>query len=179
MPEQFFGSPDEEYDAASWMTTLRVMQRVAERTPASNSHAISICHDLLKGPEVFYDHIVKISRRPFVERDPLTERGFVDILSAVERDGTIRKGLSDAAALLCADPVAEHVKQETPFARLLPLVKEMVVYCDGKYLASVPQKELGSKEYAERLHATQVEADFYIRQYDDEPETVPISPLYL
>jgi hypothetical protein len=177
MPERFFTTKDEEYDAASWLSTLKIMQQLGDRLAGQTHAAPRICRVVLNKPDEFLDefnrHASTISDTRTTEQDFLIEIG------AASRDGRIVRGLSDAALLLCEDPVSQEIREASSFARLVPLVDEMANYCDAKFLKDVPQSELVSASYPIRLRYARAEADFYIRHYDTEPETLAISPLYL
>jgi len=177
MPERFFTTKDEEYDAASWLSTLKMMQRLGDRLAGQTHAAPRICAVVLHKPDEFLD---EFSRHASTVSDTrTTEQDFLIEIGAASRNGHVVRGLSDAALLLCEDPVGQEIRETSSFARLVPLVDEMADYCDTKFLKDVPPSELVSASYPVRLRYARTEADFYIRQYDTEPETVAISPLYL
>ncbi len=165
MSEHFFNNPNEEYEAASWLTTLRIMQHIAERTERNYSVAVQLCHLTLQKPDEAYEAMRRAAVAP-TGIEPTAEKMFINELGAVSREGRIVQGLSDAAALLCDDLLAQHVKEQTPFERLIPLVDEMVDFCDDKYLQPVSHESLKQTSYGRRLHFSRIEADYYIREYD-------------
>lgn len=177
MPERFFTTANEEYGAAAWLSTLKIMQQLSERIEGQGCTATRVCSTVLHKPDEFLDEFGRwASQRSETET---VEKAFIVEMGAATRDGRIAQGLSDAALLLCDDPIGEEIRERSSFARLVPLVDEMADYCDGKFLKNVRHADLKDITYPTRLSYARAEADFYIRQYDNEPETVAISPLYL
>lgn len=174
--EQFFGSREEEYEAAAWLSTLQIMQRLAERIEGKACAAAHLSGLVLKKPDEFLDTFRHYaSQSSFIET---VEKAFIVEIGAASRDGRIARGLSDAALLLCDDPVGQTIKETSSFRRLVPLVDEMTEYCDDKFLTSIQMDDLKDIPYSTRLRHARTETDFYIRQYD-EPETAATLPLYL
>jgi hypothetical protein len=177
MPERIFTTLDEEYTAASWLSTLKVMQQLGGRIDGQKCTAAKLCSIVLRKPDEFLDEFSRYASQ--MGDEETTEKAFIREIGAVSRDGRIVQGLSDAALLLCDDPISQEVRELSSFARLVPLIDEMANYCDGKFLKDIRHDDLKDVTYPTRLSYVRAEADFYIRQYDGEPETVAISPLYL
>lgn len=176
MAERFFATRDEEYEAAAWLSTLKVMQRLGDRIEGQNCAAARLCTTVLHKPDEFLDTFSRYASQ--TSETETVEKAFIVEMGASSRNGRIVQGLSDAALLLCEDPIAQEIRDESSFARLVPLVDEMADYCDAKFLRDTRHDDLKDIGYPTRLYYTRSEADFYIRQYDG-PETVAISPLYL
>ncbi|HEY1085483.1 MAG TPA: hypothetical protein VGE34_02025 [Candidatus Saccharimonadales bacterium] len=175
--EQFFTTADEEYDAASWLSTLKAMQRLGDRLEDYPSIATYLCRMVLQKPDEFLD----IFRRYTSDTSSVQggEKKFLMEMGATIRGDRISQGLSDAALLLCDDPIGEEIRETSSFARLVPLVDEMADFCDTKFLKNATHANLAEFGYATRLAHAKTEADFYIRLYDREPQEAAISPLYL
>lgn len=176
MPERFFATRDEEYDAASWLSTLKVMQQLGDRIEGQPCAAARLCTSVLHKPSEFLDEFSRYAAQ--TSETETAEKAFIVEMGASTRDGRIAQALSDAALLLCDDPVAEVIREQSTFARLVPLVDEMADYGDAKFLKRASHSDLKDISYPTRLNYIRAEADFYIRQYD-EPNTVVTSPLYL
>lgn len=122
---------------------------------------------VLQKPDQFLDYFKDIASQG-AQGEKTKEGKFLRELGAILHNGTIARGLSDAAALLCNDYVAVHVMEETSFSRLVPLIDEMAGYCIEKHLGDTSHAALQQLNYATRFHYTKTDADFYIRQYDRE-----------
>lgn len=177
MAERFFTTGNEEYDAASWLSTLQLMERLGDRLKDQSSAPARLCGMVLHKPSEFLDEFGYYAS---ATGDTQTaEKRFLVEMGAVSRGDRIVRGLSHAALLFSDDPISQEIKEGSSFARLIPLIKEVSNYCDKKFLKDVSHAELTRVSYPTRLSYARAEADLYIRQYDGEPETVAISPLYL
>ena len=175
--ERFFADRDEEYDAAAWLSTLHLMQRLAGRIEGQQCTATRLSALVLHKPDEFLGEFQRFAS--YTGEVKTAEKDFLVEMGAADRGGRIARGLSDAALLLCDDPVSQEIKESSSFTRLVPLVDEMAEYCDEKFLRDVSHEDLKATSYPARLHYARTESDFYIRHYDGEPQIAAISPLYL
>ena len=163
---------DEEYEAAAWLTTLKVMQRVGEKVHDTTYVAGRLCTLVHQKPDQFYDRFVAIADKDTIEES--VDRRFLRELGVIQGTGKIARGLCDAAALLCTDDIAQYVKQDTTFSRLVPLIDELADYCTEKHLTDLSHQALKQLGFSSRFYYTKIDADFYIREYD-RPETVDVT----
>lgn len=164
--ENFFPTKDEEYTAAAWLTSLKLMQRLGERLDGREDAAAKLCRYVLQKPDELIDHLNYIADQDdYVEH---SKTKFLVEMGALTRENRLARGLNDAVCLLCADDVSQYVLERTGFKRLVPLVDEITDYCDDKYMLHATHSSLAALSYGNRLYGTFLEAEEWIPVYDRE-----------
>ncbi|MEP6710718.1 MAG: hypothetical protein ABJA64_03280 [Candidatus Saccharibacteria bacterium] len=164
MSEIFFKSHEEEYEAASWLTALQLMQKVGEDIDRQEDVGSRLCKIALLKPNEFGNRIFTILDTQ--ERMEGSEKLFLREVGIVSREDKIVRGFSDAAALLCQDSLAQTVLRDASFCRLMPLIDQMTNFYHQKYVVNAHVDSVRRLTQGEKIRHTRLESDFYIRQYD-------------
>ena len=164
MTERFFPTADEEYTAASWLTALSVMRSSAGKLPELSTTG-KLCNAVAKDPENILNTFRNALRRSVVDGHT-GEYIFLKVTGALDDYDRLTQGLSDAAFLLCDDPVATQVKEQTSIASLMPIVDELAEYYGERYFTDTSSDSLHRMPGGDRIKAIRIESDYWLREYD-------------
>lgn len=174
-PNALYDSPEDEYQLAGWIGSLRIMQSVGEwaviperekyleKQIDLGSLALQFCGVLYQKPDEALEITDEWRRQgPKNSRD-LNYRGALESISVIEKTGYPRPivpRFTDAVSIL-TDPVLHHLAyEESDFGRLEPLIEEGIHFTQHHYIPYMKQGNTNAYLHMRR------DIDFHVGMHD-------------